>query len=197
MVQQLIDKMAAYPPLFIFLRRILENDFVGEKAVIRRELPINGRTLDVGCGTGELSPLFENRGYVGIDISPAYIGFAQKKYPAAFKVMDATRLDFTDSSFDNALIVGVLHHMDDETAHAVLRELHRILTPDGRLLVLEDVLLPQTHPVGRLIHRLDKGDHIRRRQDYRRLFQPRFSVQKEYLMRSGVCDYAVFLLNKA
>ncbi|MDZ7314812.1 MAG: class I SAM-dependent methyltransferase [candidate division KSB1 bacterium] len=198
MIKRLIDSMAANPALFIFLRRILENDFQGEKQVLKQELGLpNGKVLDIGCGTGELSVLFPPDRYVGIDISPAYIEFARHHYAAEFHVMDATALNFADGTFGSAVIVGVLHHLNDELSRALLREAGRVLASGGRLVLLEDVVLAKgTHPIGRLIHLLDKGDHIRPAAEYKKLLPDSLVIQKEYLMRSGVCDYIVLVIEK-
>lgn len=53
---------------------------------------------------------------------------------------DATSLPYEDSSFDAAFMVQVLGEVPDQ--HAVLRELHRVLKPQGRLVVGENVLDP-------------------------------------------------------
>ena len=198
MIQNMIHKLAELPEIFILLRRLLEDDFGGEKQVIAREFAgTDGPVLDVGCGTGELSPLSELEKYTGIEISPAYIRYAQTKYSHSFHVMDATRMEFANASFSRALIVGVLHYLSNNKSCKVVNEIHRVLRPRGRLLLLEDVILAQHgHPIGRRIHKLDKDDFIRSRAGYHQLFKPNFIVIKEYLMRSGVCDYAVFVLEK-
>jgi ubiquinone/menaquinone biosynthesis C-methylase UbiE len=43
-----------------------------------------------------------------------------------------------DHSVDTVTIIGALHHMTDEVRDSILREAHRILNPDGRLVILED-----------------------------------------------------------
>ena len=69
LLSTIIERVSDNPVLFIFLRGLLENDFKAIRAVIGRELELgNGRrTLDLGCGPGAFSDLFEGDDYVGAD----------------------------------------------------------------------------------------------------------------------------------
>jgi SAM-dependent methyltransferase len=81
------------------------------------------RVLDVGCGDKPYLPYFGVAAeYVGVD--PAN--------PHADVRGVAEQLPLEDASFDVALCIQVLEHVDDP-ARAV-RELHRVLKPGARLL---------------------------------------------------------------
>jgi SAM-dependent methyltransferase len=54
-----------------------------------------------------------------------------------FKLAAIEELPFPDASFDAALISLVLHHLPPGLKIVGLREVHRVLKPDGRLLVIE------------------------------------------------------------
>lgn len=100
--------------------------------------------LDYGCGRGEKSLLYLARGayVVGIDVSVEYIEDAKESAKKAgysedqfsFMVMDAHRLNIDDDFFDIVIGYGILHHLDTTTA---LDEIHRVLRPQGRLLLQE------------------------------------------------------------
>jgi len=194
------DRLAAMPRLWNVLRRLLEANFRGEKAVVRRELrawrPGSGlHLLDFGCGTGELVPLFPRKKYVGMDISPIYIAYARKTHGPRFQVMDGQFLGYADDSFDEGLVAGVFHHLPDEAVRRMTAELARVIRPGGRLLVLEDTLARDWWNIpGRLIHLVDRGGHIRSEEEYLALFGDRFVLVRAYPMRSGFCDYQVFAL---
>jgi SAM-dependent methyltransferase len=195
-------RLAAMPRLWNMLRRLLEANLRGEKAAVRAELrswqPGSGlRLLDFGCGTGEMTGLFPQQSYTGMDLSPIYVGYARRTYGARFQVMDGTALGYADGSFDEGLVAGVFHHLPDEAVRRMARELARVLKPGGRLLVMEDTPARDWwNLLGRLMHAVDQGGYIRDEHEYYPLFEECFALEKTYAMRSGVCDYRVLVLGK-
>lgn len=200
-------RTAANPEMWNIFRRVLEDNFRGEKATIRRELfrhrpSVRPRILDVGCGTGELTQMFVQAGYdyFGVDLLDSFITYARARHAstnAQFATMDASHMSFPDASFDNILVTGVIHHMTDDVARAVLSEMRRVLRPGGRVLIMEDTAVGyKLNLLGALIHLLDQGAYIRSADQYRQLFYGQFQVCREYKIISGVCDYQVFVLEK-
>src|SRR2546423_1560758 len=99
------------------------------------------RVLEIGCGMGTDGAQFAQAGavYTGVDLTDAAIKLARKRFelsglPGNFQVADAENLKFPDESFDLVYSHGVLHHTPD-TAQAV-REIHRVLKPGGRAIVM-------------------------------------------------------------
>ena len=97
--------------------------------------------LEIGCGLGTDGAQFAKAGanYTGIDLTQAAVDLARRRFevfnlPGNFRVADAEQLDFPDNSFDVVYSHGVLHHTPD-TAAAV-REVHRVLRPGGRALIM-------------------------------------------------------------
>ena len=93
------------------------------------------RVLDVCCGPGMLAQGAIARGAqaVGLDFSNV-VELARKMVPAAqFQQGDAQDLPFPDNSFDAAVCgYGLMHVPDSEK---VLREMHRVVRPGGRIAV--------------------------------------------------------------
>lgn len=106
-----------------------------------------GRTLDWGCGWGQVSSLLAER---DVDVEPfdyrgdaAEPGRAQlERFPALTCTFspEPVALPYEDESFDCALSCGVLEHVQDPEAS--LDELHRVLRPGGRLWIVK---LPNRH----------------------------------------------------
>ncbi|NLF38893.1 class I SAM-dependent methyltransferase [bacterium] len=186
--------------LFDALRWVLEGGYRGELRVIRDEVrPHGGRVLDVGCGTGIFAACFPPGQYTGIDVSEGYIEAARRKHPGhTFACHDACAMPFAQGSFDVCIVSGVLHHLDDETAVRLLRELARVLKNDGSCIIWEDVpARSRWNVIGAFAHRFDEGSHIRLAEAYRRLASAAFSVARAYPMRSGFMDYEVLVCHQA
>jgi ubiquinone/menaquinone biosynthesis C-methylase UbiE len=116
-----------------------------DRALLEYLEKLNGkRVLDYGCGWGDSSLYMLDQGAEvhGIDISNKYIDAARKRCHEAgyhdskfgFYVMDAHNLGFADDSFDSVVGLGILHHLE---FGAALKEIHRVLKPNGRALFQE------------------------------------------------------------
>ena len=121
-------------------------DVIAQRArVIDLVAPVpEERILDVGVGPGllafDLARLVGEAGYLaGIDVSPAMVTVAATRLaglPQAFVLEgDATTLAFGDGEFDAAVSTQVYEYVTD--VPKALRELHRVLKPGGRTLVLD------------------------------------------------------------
>jgi ubiquinone/menaquinone biosynthesis C-methylase UbiE len=194
-VRRLVAWLAARPSVFDGLRWFLEGGFAGHRALIARELqPLSGTVLDIGCGTGVFAAEFERERYLGIDLNPDYVAAAARKHPGyRFVAMDARRLALADASQACAFISGMLHHLGDDDASAVLQEAVRVLAPGGKLVVWEDVAPPsQWSLVCRAVQALDLGSYIRTAESYRALLARHVRIEDEVHMQSGWMHYAAF-----
>jgi len=93
--------------------------------------------LDIGCGSGGALRALERGGAiaVGIDLSRAALDLARVAAPSAHLVQgDGARLPFPDGRFARVLNLGNLEHFADLAGG--VREMHRVLEPEGRAWVL-------------------------------------------------------------
>ena len=89
-----------------------------------------GRTLDVGCGIGDMLVFRANT--VGADINPHTVAFCQARGATAH-LMQPDQLPFADGEFDSVLLDNVLEHI--ARPQPLLGEVWRVLGPAGRVLV--------------------------------------------------------------
>ena len=92
------------------------------------------RLADIGGGTGNYSVALKREGWqpTVVDQSPAMLARAAAKGLESVEA-DAAHLPFGDGTFDAAMLVSMLHHVDDQSA--ALAEARRILRAGGRLVL--------------------------------------------------------------
>jgi ubiquinone/menaquinone biosynthesis C-methylase UbiE len=91
------------------------------------------KILDIGCGAGKNIETFASLGESwGIDVSAEAIKFCKKRRLVNVKLGSAYKLPFPDNSFDVITLLDVLEHVDEDKA---LSEIHRVLRPEGILVI--------------------------------------------------------------
>lgn len=92
--------------------------------------------VDVGCGTGAiLKQLGNPEKNVGIDLAPEAISFCRQRGLNNIQQGDIHALPFPDASFDAVICSSVLYHQWVSDVEGAVREMHRVLRPDGVLLI--------------------------------------------------------------
>jgi ubiquinone/menaquinone biosynthesis C-methylase UbiE len=96
------------------------------------------RLLDLGCGAGENSVYFAQRGAdcVASDYSPGMVNVAlqlaaNNGVKVEGKVINAMAIDYPDNSFDIVYAANLLHHIPDPMV--TIQEIHRVLKPGGKM----------------------------------------------------------------
>ena len=178
--------MLANPRTYELWSRLVGAE-AGRSRLVRDHVrPRSGaRVLDLGCGPGELVRYLDGVRYVGVDTSGAYITQARRLYGerAEFRVGDATKLDEDLRDFDLVLAFGVLHHLDDEAARALLRGARRALATSGRLIAVDPTVAEHERFLARLVIGADRGEHVRTPDAYERLARETFSAVKSAVRR--------------
>ena len=118
--------------------------FMQKKVISLLELEGNIRMLDIGCGTGwavrYASQLCtENGEFYGLDISPIMIEKA-KEHSLGYKNVyfinaDSETMPFEDNFFNFIICTNSFHHYENPIK--VLNEIYRILTPNGKIYIMD------------------------------------------------------------
>jgi 2-polyprenyl-3-methyl-5-hydroxy-6-metoxy-1,4-benzoquinol methylase len=135
------------------------------------------RLLDVGCGYGDLVEHLDGVDYVGIDSNKSYLQLAQNVHGAGGQFVHASVTDLGCSGlgqFDVAVAVGLLHHLPDDDATALLKALPGALKPGGRFIAAEPVFHPEQRATARVLAALDRGRYVRDQRSYEELVSPWF-----------------------
>jgi ubiquinone/menaquinone biosynthesis C-methylase UbiE len=102
--------------------------------------------LELGCGTGYFTRELACSGadIIAIDVSPELLEIARADCPAPnvrYQIQNACALTYPDGTFDSVVGSSILHHLEIEEA---LREVYRVLKPDGTIYFTEpNMLNPQ------------------------------------------------------
>ena len=95
--------------------------------------------VDLATGTGDLALALQKKlpdaEIMAVDFLPEMLELAKRKGLRQTMVADAMKLPFADSSFDCATVAFGLRNMEDWGG--ALREMSRVLKPNGHVLVLE------------------------------------------------------------
>ncbi len=133
---------------------------------------VRGKVLEAGIGTGiNVNCYPKDVELTAIDVSPRMMERARERarrmgLEVDFRLMDVEHLDFPDATFDYVVATLVFCSVEDPIAG--LRELGRVVKPDGEILLLEHVrsdnaILGPLMDLGNLITRPFMGDDINRR----------------------------------
>jgi ubiquinone/menaquinone biosynthesis C-methylase UbiE len=97
--------------------------------------------LEIGVGQGTHAELIAKhcRSFTGIDLTAHAAEMTSKRFrlfklPGNVLEMDAEEMGFANNSFDFIWSWGVIHHSAD--TRQVLKEMHRVLRPNGKCVVM-------------------------------------------------------------
>jgi ubiquinone/menaquinone biosynthesis C-methylase UbiE len=134
--------------------------------------------LDFGCGTGRFAMRLAEQGFqvVGVDTSTEMVNMAAARPRTNVQLVHITPgdpLPFEQGEFDALWVCTVLQHIDDEALLEIVAELHRVVCPNGLLLLCENT--DQTKG------RTSRSGHVvfRGREEYLALF-PGLAVADEF-----------------
>jgi len=156
-IQRHVGKDGAYPHQLAFalllpLRRLF---ITPQRLADRLDLGPDARVLELGPGPGYFSVEVARRipqGYLLLaDIQPEMLRKARRRLARAgeeqvgYVQADATTLPLAECAFDAAFLVTVLGEVPDP--RACLRELYRVLRPQGLLSITEQPIDPDFIPL--------------------------------------------------
>ena len=143
--------MEAYPRLFTRFKLKLDPMFGDLAALLAGERDQVRTILDIGCGYGVPGcwclEHFPRAHVIALDPDPERVRVAALAMGERGTVIQglAPDLPVLSQTTDLALLLDMLHYLDDTTITALLANCFQALAPDGRL-VLRYVIQPETSP---------------------------------------------------
>ncbi len=117
---------------------------------VLRPVP-SDRIIDIGCGTADILDHLPDVDYVGFDHSQRYIDSARARHPdrGRFERVEAGEFQPTTPDRTLAMAIGVLHHLDDDTAVEVFGLASASLAPGGRFVSIDPTIVDGQSPIAR------------------------------------------------
>jgi ubiquinone/menaquinone biosynthesis C-methylase UbiE len=125
------------------------------------------RVLDIGCGTGTFATMLKQRHpgveVTGLDPDPKALARARRKAELAnvsvrFDQGFADSLEYAAMSFDLVFSSFMFHHLEGSNRERTLREVRRVLKPEGSFYLLDFEASPSGHGLFKLFH---SGERLR------------------------------------
>jgi SAM-dependent methyltransferase len=105
-----------------------------ERVICDLRLPPGARILDAGCGSGRNMVELARHGVVtGVELSETSVCLAREREAGEVIEGSVLKMPFEAGTFDLAASLDVIEHLEDDLG--ALRELRRVVAPDGALLV--------------------------------------------------------------
>jgi demethylmenaquinone methyltransferase/2-methoxy-6-polyprenyl-1,4-benzoquinol methylase len=141
-VQKMFDAIAGSYDLMNRVMTLGQDQRWRSFVVQKAQDPGKGWALDLATGTGDIAALMRASypacQVIGADFSLNMLREAKKRFAAqgiAWQACDANVLPYADSSFESVSFGYLLRNVDD--ALVVLKEVHRVLKPGGRVVCLD------------------------------------------------------------
>jgi ubiquinone/menaquinone biosynthesis C-methylase UbiE len=114
------------------------------------------KVLDVGCGTGALLLNLHLAGYTayGLDKSEDMIKICRKKFsyralPITIFHSECTNIPLNNEAVDSVVATFPTDYILDEKCY---KEIHRVLSNEGRLLILDEPYFIKKNPINYLFN---------------------------------------------
>ena len=147
--------------------------------------------LDAACGTGYGSAVLAHNAerVDGIDISEESIHYADQRYGAdniSFQQASVESIPYPESTFDVVVSFETLEHVDELMQGRFLREIRRVLKPDGLL-----IMSTPNHEI--YSKRGTNEFHVKElsNTEFRCLLEARFRHVQMFSQQREVCDVII------
>lgn len=176
------------PQVYVAFQRLVGGAKMREICLEMLDPKPGERILDVGCGPAYYLSDLPKVEYYGFDTAQRYIEHARARFGdrATFFAEEYTRDHATRlGKFDGILLMGLLHHLDDATAHELLSVAADSLRPGGRVIALDTTVHAGQSWLENKFALGDRGEFVRTPEQFTALGQAHFSNVRGELRPKG------------
>ena len=161
-----------YSYLYSFIQKlILKKSLNSDAASLLKIIKIKN-IIDIGCGESDVFNYFKIKKqlkYFGYEPNNYFIKKLKNKYKNKnlnFFNKSINEINFKEFDCKNSIIlmIGVFHHLDDSLIKDFLSK-----TKNFKVISIDAVILPNQSLITKILYYLDKGDFIRKINDYKKI----------------------------
>jgi SAM-dependent methyltransferase len=195
------EALLSHAPLYILVQRAVGADRMRALCIDVLAPRTGDRILDVGCGPAYYLERFPPVDYYGFDTDELYIAYARRRFGGRGRFYCETYSEkhlLELPRFDGVMLMGLLHHLDDRSAHALLDLVGRALAPSGKVITLDTCTDPALSAIARFLARQDRGEHVRPTSAFLELARDHFDhVEGRLVGDEWRAPFAHFLMTLA
>jgi cyclopropane fatty-acyl-phospholipid synthase-like methyltransferase len=163
--------LLAVPKIYQIFQSLVAGQNARERVVDEfLKVESGDEVLDVGCGPGVMRSLLPYANYCGIDVSSKYISAALAQHGGRGRFIVRAVTDETSfedlGKFDLVMAISLVHHLNDAEVSSLFQAAKAVLNSGGRVVTLDNVFVPEQSGMARWIIKLDRGNHVRTRDEY-------------------------------
>ena len=183
--------------VYSFVQMIMSGTTFRKKIVKKNIIREKVNVLDIGCGPAEILDSLPNVRYYGYDINHTYISHAKRKYGSKGKFYCKK---FTKSEikklpkFDHVLLLGILHHLNDEEIKDLMQLLKKVLKKSGNIISQDPILIEKQNLLARFIINRDRGNNVRNKNGYTKIIKKYFKNINSKIYHQKFIPYTWFVM---
>ncbi len=165
------DRLLAAPFVYNHIRPIVVGGLKLQTLADFCDISSDDRVFDLGCGTARLLKYLHCARYLGADMDPVAIANASRFATPDIQFIAGDGWDAACREFcpTVALMIGVVHHVSDESFQILVDRMRSSSDALRRLTTIEVTYFPKAG-FNNLMSRLDRGRNVRKPEEYERLF---------------------------
>ena len=94
--------------------------------------------------------------------------------------------------FDYVFLFGIIHHLNNTELKKIIFLIKKILKKNGKLLILDNILIKKQNIIARALIKLDKGNYIRNLSDYEFFLKNNFNKFSYSIINQKFIPYTWF-----
>lgn len=190
-------KLLSNPYLYHFSQKVMSavsfHEYLVKKYIKKRE---NLNVLDIGCGPAEILSVFKNINYYGYDTNPNCINYAKKKFLSKNPKLFCKKFDSKEvkklPKFDVILLLGIIHHLNEEENKKLLILCRKALKKSGFILTEDPILIKKQNFIARFLVKSDRGLYVKEKKDYLKLLSKYYKKIESKIYHQKFIPYTWF-----